>query len=61
MTEHERLLFALMQTENIIKLTENNPYNNYLRQHLSSVKYELERQVNNLSIVKATKECKTDS
>tara|TARA_B100001063_G_scaffold238813_1_gene261477 strand:+ start:1452 stop:1637 length:186 start_codon:yes stop_codon:yes gene_type:complete len=61
MTEHERLLFALIQTKNIIKLTENNPYGNYLHQHLSSVKYELERQVNNLSIVNTTKECETNS
>ena len=49
MSEKERLLIALFQLENIVSLTENNEWKNYLYNYLSPVKYELERQLNNLT------------
>ena len=49
MSEKERLLIALFQLENIVSLTENNEWKNYLYNHLSPVKYELERQLTNLN------------
>ena len=49
MSEKERLLIALFQLENIVFLTENNEWKNYLYNYLSPVKYELERQLNNLT------------
>ena len=48
MCEKERLLIALTQLENIVRLTENNEWKNYLYNHLSPVKYDLERQLTNL-------------
>ena len=49
MRERERLIIALYQLENIVSLTENNEWKNYLYNQLSPVKYELERQLNNLT------------
>jgi len=49
MKERERLIIALYQLENIVSLTENNEWKNYLYNYLSPVKYELERQLNNLT------------
>jgi len=43
------LIIALYQLENIVSLTENNEWKNYLYNYLSPVKYELERQLNNLT------------
>ena len=59
-TDAERLLLALMQVENLLKISENNPYGKYLQSHLYPVRCELERQLNNLSIIDATKESVTD-
>ena len=42
-------MIALTQLENIVRLTENNEWKNYLYNHLSPVKYELERQLTNLN------------
>ena len=42
-----RLLSAIYQTENILKLTEDNPYKTYLHVRLHQIKCELERQKNN--------------
>ena len=49
MRERERLIIALYQLENIVSMTENNEWKNYLYNYLSPVKYELERQLNNLT------------
>jgi|TARA_Y100000015_G_C2361716_1_gene75565 hypothetical protein len=49
MSERERLIIALYQLDNIVSLTENNEWKNYLYNYLSPVKYELERQLNNLT------------
>jgi len=42
------LLAAIQQVDNIVSLLEENEWKNYMYQHLSPVRYELERQ---LSIV----------
>ena len=44
-----KLVFALYQIDNVIKLTEDNEYKTYLYSHLSTVKYELQRQLTNLT------------
>ena len=49
MTEQEKMLIALRQIDNIVKLTEDNEYRQYLYCKLSSVKCELERQIRNLN------------
>ena len=49
MTENERLIIALNQIDNVTALLENNEWKNYLYNHLSPVKYELERQLTNLN------------
>ena len=46
--EKTKLVFALMQVENIANLIENNEYEHYLSAHLLNIKYELERQLTNL-------------
>tara|TARA_R100001443_G_scaffold81936_3_gene88968 strand:- start:237 stop:413 length:177 start_codon:yes stop_codon:yes gene_type:complete len=48
LTDRERLLFSLTQIDNVVKLTEHNEWKNYLYNHLSPIKYELERQLSNL-------------
>ena len=49
MTEQEKMLIALRQIDNIVKLTEDNEYKSYIFQHLNPVYYELQRQLNNLN------------
>ena len=49
MLEKEKLLIALTQIENVVTLLEDNEWKNYLYNHLSPVKYELERQLSNLA------------
>ena len=49
MREKERLLIALTQIENVVTLLEDNEWKNYLYNHLSPVKYELERQLTTLN------------
>ena len=47
--ERMRLILALWQVNNIVELTKDNEWVNYLYNHLSPVKYELERQLTNLN------------
>tara|TARA_R100000027_G_scaffold24217_1_gene17591 strand:+ start:508 stop:699 length:192 start_codon:yes stop_codon:yes gene_type:complete len=47
-----RLLSAKAQVENVIKLIEDNPYEQYMFMHLNTVKWELNRQLTNLQITK---------
>ena len=47
--EEFRLLVALQQLNNIVSLLENNEWKDYIYNHLSPVKYELERQLANLT------------
>ena len=46
--EKTKLVFALMQVENISELLEGNEYEHYLSTHLLPIQYELERQLTNL-------------
>jgi len=43
-----RLLIAQQQVENLLLISEYFDYKKYLNEHLSKVKYELERQSGNL-------------
>ena len=47
--ERMRLILALWQVNNIVELTKDNEWVTYLYNHLSPVKYELERQLTNLN------------
>ena len=49
MSEETKLILALMQVENLVSLTSENEWKSYLYGHLSSIKYELERQLTNLN------------
>jgi len=42
-----KLIFALMQTENIISLMQGNEYERFFSSHLSPILYELKRQLTN--------------
>jgi|TARA_B100001094_G_scaffold144170_1_gene139678 hypothetical protein len=48
--ERMRLIIALWQVNNIVELTKDNEFKTHLYSHLSSIKYELERQLTNLRI-----------
>ncbi len=48
MNEQTKLIFALMQIDNIISLIEDNEYQKFLYGHLISVRVELRRQLTNL-------------
>jgi|TARA_B100000900_G_C20210308_1_gene565541 hypothetical protein len=48
MNDHTKLILALQQIDNVISLTKNNIWEEYMLRHLSVVKYELERQLTNL-------------
>ena len=50
MDEHTKLILALHQVDNLVSLTENNEYRQFIFMHLNSVKCELERQLTNLSV-----------
>ena len=54
MREKEKLLIALTQINNVVTLLEDNEWKNYLYNHLSPVKYELERQITNLNVYEET-------
>ncbi len=43
-----KLVFALEHIAHLEDLVEGNEYEHYLTQHISSLKYEFERQLNNL-------------
>jgi len=43
--EEMKLTLALMQVNNIVELTKDNEWENYLYSHLLSLKVELERQL----------------
>tara|TARA_B100001287_G_scaffold276063_1_gene285600 strand:+ start:2142 stop:2366 length:225 start_codon:yes stop_codon:yes gene_type:complete len=48
--EKMKLILALMQVDNVVELTKDNAWMNYIYNHLSPVKYELERQLTNLRL-----------
>ena len=50
MDDITKLILAKHQVENIIELTKDNEYKQFIFMHLNSVYYELERQLTNLTI-----------
>lgn len=48
-TEQERLILALTQINNVVELMKDNEWRTYIYGHLSTVKYELERQLSLLN------------
>ena len=53
--EKTRLLMALIQVDNLVKLTEDNSYKQFFYSHLCSMKYELERQLSLTKVKESTK------
>ena len=47
--QQTRLILALAQVENLVNILEDNEYKSFLYNHLIPVKYELQRQINNLT------------
>jgi len=47
MNTTSKLVFALQQTENVIKLMQGNEYEKFFNSHLSPIIYELQRQLTN--------------
>ena len=54
--EQSKLIFALMQIDNITQLLKDNEYQTFLYSHLSSIKVEVERQLTNLKQSSTIKE-----
>jgi|TARA_B100000035_G_scaffold43948_1_gene32891 hypothetical protein len=48
MTEIDRLFSAINQLDNIVELTKENEYKQYIHSRLISIKYELLRQLGNI-------------
>lgn len=49
MDQKSKLLFALMQLENIASLIQGNQYEQFINSHLISIDVELKRQLTNLT------------
>ena len=49
MTEKEKLILAQMQVENLLSLLKGNTYENYMCGKLHGIKYELQRQLTNIT------------
>lgn len=47
--QETRLHLALAQVENLVNILEDNEYKSFLYNHLIPVKYELQRQLANLT------------
>ena len=45
MNEQTKLILALQQVENLSKLFEGNPYEEFLNFKLTNIYYELQRQI----------------
>jgi hypothetical protein len=45
MKEKEKLVIAQQQVSNLLQLIQDNPYEQYLNLRLTSVYYELQRQI----------------
>lgn len=48
MNQESKLIFALMQLENITSLIEGNEYETFLQSHLIPIDVEIKRQLTNL-------------
>ena len=60
MDDITKLILAKYQVENIIELTKDNEYKQFIFMHLNPVFYELERQLTNLSITDKIKTTPTE-
>ena len=49
MTEKEKLILAQMQVDNLLLLLKDNAYENYMCGKLYGIKYELNRQLTNIT------------
>lgn len=49
MNEETKLILAKMQVMNVLSLIKDNSYETYMHLKLTSVYYELERQLTNLN------------
>lgn len=49
MDQKSKLLFALMQLENIASLVQGNQYEQFINSHLIEIDVELKRQLTNLN------------
>jgi len=47
MTEKLKIILALSQIDSLTKLIQNNEYQQFLYGHLTKIKVELRRQLNN--------------
>ena len=48
-TDKTKLIFALMQIDNIQELVKENEYEHFMVSHLISVRVEIQRQLNNIN------------
>lgn len=48
MNQETKLIFALMQIDNLTSLLEGNEYQSFLYSHLISLQIELQRQLTNI-------------
>ena len=60
MDEQTKLILALHQVDGITGLTKDNPYKQFIFMHLNSIKYELERQLTNMTIADKIKPIQTE-
>ena len=60
MDDITKLILAKYQVENIIELTKDNEYKQFIYMHLNPVFYELERQLTNLTIADKIKPTQTE-
>lgn len=56
MNEQTKLIFALMQIDNLTSLLEGNEYQKFLYSHLIQMQVELQRQLTNLTHSSTIKE-----
>ncbi len=50
MSDKEKIVAAQAHVESLVTLLQDNPWKPYLYQHLSTIKWELHRQLTNLQI-----------
>ena len=60
MDDITKLILAKYQVENIIELTKDNEYKQFIFMHLNPVFYELERQLTNMTIADKIKPTQTE-
>ena len=60
MDDITKLILAKYQVENIIELTKDNEYKQFIFMHLNPVFYELERQLTNLTVADKMKRNQTE-